>query len=66
MSHSIQEPKNFSEVAILSADVQKAYLKANLKYIKTLIINQTFISGLQIEDRSNDIMYGCLKGKDPI
>ena len=35
--------QEFSEVTILPSDVQKARLKANLKYIINLINDQTFL-----------------------
>ena len=43
VSHFILEPSNFAEVARLPANVKKAWLKTTLKYIKTIINNQTFI-----------------------
>ena len=45
VSHFIPEPRNFTEVTRLPADVNKAWLKANLKEIKNIINNQTFING---------------------
>ena len=43
MSHFIPEPRNFSELTGLSAEVKKAWLKATLKEMKNLINNNTFI-----------------------
>ena len=43
VSHFIPEPRKFSEVTRLPADVKKDWLKATLKEIKHLINNQTFI-----------------------
>ena len=43
VSHFIPEPRNFSEVTGLSADIKKAWLKVTMKDIKSLINNQTFI-----------------------
>ena len=43
VSHFVPEPMKFAEVTRLSSDVKKAWLKANLKYIKKLINNHTFI-----------------------
>ena len=43
MSHFIPEPRNFAEVTRLTADVKKSWVKANLKDIKKLINNQTFL-----------------------
>ena len=42
-SHFIPGPKNFSEVAKLSDDIKKPWLKATMKEIKNLINNQTFL-----------------------
>ena len=47
-SHSILEPRNFSEVTKLSENIRKSWLKATLKEIKNLINNQTFL----IEDQN--------------
>ena len=44
VSYLIPEPRNFAEVAILSEDIKKPFLKANLKEINNLINNQTFFS----------------------
>ena len=41
-SHFIPEPRNFSEVKKLSKNINKPWLKANLKDINNLINNQTF------------------------
>ena len=43
VSHSIPEPRKFTEVTILPAEVKKAWLKATLKKNKNLINNQTFL-----------------------
>ena len=43
VSHFIPEPRNFSEVTKFSDDIKKTWLKANLKDIKNLINNRTFI-----------------------
>ena len=48
VSHSIPEPRNFSEVTKLSDNIKKTWLKATLKEIKNLINNQTFL----IEDHN--------------
>ena len=48
VSHFILEPRNFSEVTKLSENIKKPWLKAILKEIKNLIINQTFL----IEDQN--------------
>ena len=50
VSHFIPEPRNFSEVTKLSDDINKYWLKENLKYIKNLINNQTFL----VEDPEKD------------
>ena len=43
VSHFIPEPRNFAEVKKLSENIRKPWLKANLKEIKNLINNQTFM-----------------------
>ena len=43
VSHFIPEPRNVSEVTILTYDIKKPWIKATLKDIKDLINNQTFI-----------------------
>ena len=43
VSHFIAEPRNFSEVTKLSDEINKPWLKENLKEIKNLINNQTFL-----------------------
>ena len=43
VSHFIPETRNFAEVAKLLDDIKKSWIKANQKYIKTLINNQTFL-----------------------
>ena len=43
MSHFIPEPRNILEVIRLSAYVKNAWLKATLKDIKNVIINQTLL-----------------------
>ena len=48
VSHFIPKPRNFSEVTKLSENIKKPWLKANLKEIKNLINNQTFL----IEDQN--------------
>ena len=48
VSHFIPETRNFSEVKKLSENIKKPWLKANLKKIKNLIKNQTFL----IEDQN--------------
>ena len=50
VSHFIPEPRNFAEVTKLSENIRKHWLKDNLKEIKNLINNQTFI----IEDPKDD------------
>ena len=41
--HFIPEPRNFAEVTNLSDNMKKPWLKANLKEIKNIINNQTFL-----------------------
>ena len=48
VSHFIPEPRNFSEVKQLSENKKKPWLKVNLKEIKNIINEQTFI----IEDQN--------------
>ena len=48
VSHFIPEPRNFSELKKLSENIRKAWLKENLKEIKNIINNQTFL----IEDQN--------------
>ena len=43
VSYFITKPREFIEVTRLSADTRKTWLKANLKEINNLIINQTFL-----------------------
>ena len=43
VSHFIPEPRNFAEVTKLAENIRKPWLKANLKAIKNLINNQTFM-----------------------
>ena len=43
VSYFIPEPRNFSEVTILSEDIKKPWLKATLKEIENLINNETFL-----------------------
>ena len=43
VSHFIPEPRNFAEVKQLSENIKKPWLKANIKEIKNLINNQTFL-----------------------
>ena len=43
VSHFIPEQRNFSEVKKLSENIKKPWLKENLKEIKNLINNQTFL-----------------------
>ena len=43
VSHFIPEPRNFAEVAKLAENIRKPWLQANLKEIKNLINNQTFM-----------------------
>ena len=43
VSHLITEPRNFSEVTILSDNIKRPCLKATLKELKNIINNQTFI-----------------------
>ena len=42
--HFIPEPRNFAEVKKLSDYIKKPWLEANLKEIKNLINNQTFLA----------------------
>ena len=46
--HFIPKPRNFAEVTKLSENINKPWLKANLKEIKNIINNQTFL----IEDQN--------------
>ena len=48
VSHFIPEPRNFAEVTKFSDNITKPWLKANLKEIKNLINNHTFL----IEDQN--------------
>ena len=43
VSYCILEPRNFSEVTILSDDTNKPWLKATQKEIKNIINNQNFL-----------------------
>ena len=43
VSYFIPQPRNFAEVTRLSEGIKKPWLKKNLKYIKILINNQTFL-----------------------
>ena len=43
VSHFIPEPRNFVEVTRLAENIRKPWLKDNLKEIKNLINNQTFM-----------------------
>ena len=43
VSYFIPEPRKFSQVTILSEDINKPWLKATLKEIKKSIKNQTFL-----------------------
>ena len=43
VSHFIPEPRNFAEVAKLSENIRKFWLKATLKEINNVFNNQTFI-----------------------
>ena len=47
VSHFIREPRNFAEVKKLSENINKPWLKATLKEIKSLINNHNFL----IEDQ---------------
>ena len=49
VSHFIPEPINFAEVTKLSDNIKKPWLKADLKEIKNLINNQTFLIEYQNE-----------------
>ena len=44
VSHFIPEPRNFAEVTKLSENINKPWLKANIKEINNLINNQTFLT----------------------
>ena len=48
VSHFIPEPRNLIEVEKFSENVKKPWLKENIKEIKNLIKNQTFL----IEDQN--------------
>ena len=43
VSYFVPEPRNFSEVTILSKYIKKPWLKATLKEIENLINNYTFL-----------------------
>ena len=43
VSYCILEPRNFSEVTILSDDINKPWLKATQKEIENIINNQNFL-----------------------
>ena len=43
VSYFIPDPRNFSEVTKFSDDTRKPWLKANLKEIKNLINNDSFL-----------------------
>ena len=43
MSRIISEPKNFSEVTILTEDIKNSWFKETLKDIKNIINNKTFL-----------------------
>ena len=43
VSYFIPDPRNFAEVTIFLDDIKKPWLKANLKEIKNIINNQTFL-----------------------
>ena len=43
VSYFIPDPRNFSDLNRFSYDIKKPWLKANLKEIKNLINNQTFL-----------------------
>ena len=43
VSHLIPEPRNFAEVTKLSEDINKPWIKKNIKDIKNLINNQTLL-----------------------
>ena len=49
VSHFIPEPINFVEVKKLLDNIKKPWLKANLKEIKNIISNQTFLGEDQNE-----------------
>ena len=42
VSYFIPEPRNFSEVTILSEDINKPWIKTTLKEIKNLFENHNF------------------------
>ena len=48
VSHFIPEPRNFAEVTKVSDEIMTPWLEANLKQIKDIINNQTFL----IEDQN--------------
>ena len=57
VSHSIQEPRNFSEVTKFLEYIKKPWLKATLKKIRNLINNQAFI----VEDpEKNEPVTTCM------
>ena len=51
VSHFIPEQRNFVEVTKLSENIKKPWLKTNLKEIKNLINNQTFLIEYQNEGK---------------
>ena len=50
VSHFIPEPRNCAEVTKFSDDINKTWIKANLKKINNLVNNQTFL----VEDTDKD------------
>ena len=63
VSHSIPEPRKFTEVTKLSDDINKTWIKATLKEIKNLINNQTFIFEDPYKDKHVTQCMGVYKAK---
>ena len=66
VSHFIPEPRNYSEVKKLSENIKKPWLKANLKEIKNIINNQTFLIEDQNEGETVTACMDVYKAKKPI
>ena len=52
VSHFIPEPRTFAEVTKLLENIRKPWLKENLKKIKKIIKNQTFLVENQNESEA--------------
>ena len=62
-SHFIPEPRNIYEVTKLSENIRKPWLKENLKEIKNLINNQTFLIEYQKEGEPVTPLMDVYKAK---